>query len=463
MSSPRRSPPKTDPISRPDLIAAAGLALAEVATGLLLLVLGEHGRADLAPFVAVRPWLLLILMVALARWDARARLTAAVCGLIAASLDEWAWLGWHGGGELGPVLRALAAGLALVALGEVLIRLAGWIGGGWSRLLAGLLGAGLLLWPGLLPALDRMALGPAESPARKERPPLALLSGLPLAWSEAGVAGTFDARPPAIMALLARNYRVQPIAAGESDLPKPGGGLLLVAQPRIGPSGLVALDSWVRAGGRALILTDPDLRWPTRLPPDDPGHPPDATPLAPLLAHWGVALARDTGEPLAIRTVGQSGVEHHVRLGAPGTLSSDRCAVRGDGLVADCRIGNGRALILADADLLLDDLWVGVGLNGTGRFRRTADNGPFLITLLDDLRGKTAAQPGDRVLWIDSGGPDSGWLIALAPGFALLLLAFARRRRGMNAALVTDSSQTYPQAANRHKGGTMADFRHDDR
>jgi hypothetical protein len=315
----------------------------------------------------------------------------------------------------------------------------------------------------VLPRFERIALGPLEPPARTERPRLALLSGVPLAWNEAGVAGTLDAPLPAIMQVLTRNFTLQPIAAGETDLPSPGSALLLVVQPRIGPAGLVAIDGWVRAGGRVLIVTDPDLRWPTQLPLGDPGRPPDDMPLAPLFAHWGVALTRDAGDPLAIRKMGQGEGVFHVRTGAPGSLRSNVCAIVSAGLLADCRIGKGRALILSDADLLLDDLWVGMGLNGTSRFRRTADNGPFLVAMLDELGGGMAVPPVDRVLWIDSDGPDSGWMIVLAPAILLLTTAFALKQRCANAALVTNSSHTYPQPANRHKGGTMADFRHDDR
>src|SRR3546814_6831952 len=46
-----------------------------------------------------------------------------------------------------------------------------------------------------------------------------------------------------------------------------------------------------------------------------------------------------------------------------------------NGLMADCAIGKGRALVLADADLLRDASWFGPGAQGESRGARIADNG----------------------------------------------------------------------------------------
>ncbi|SNS18911.1 hypothetical protein SAMN06295912_102182 [Sphingomonas laterariae] len=449
-------------------IAAACLALAEILGGLALGLIAGHGRADLFPFVAVRPWLFLILMMALAGWPPRARLAAALLGLVTASAGEAAWLGWHGGwsgdGALGPIARAGAAGLLMIAVMEAVLRGAAWAGGRHWRWLAAAIGLGVLLSPGMVAWVERAALGSGEAPARSARPPVQLLSGLPLVWSEAGVAATLaGGRAPATMERLGRHFTIRPIATADALAPQ---GLALIAQPRADAHDLVAIDRWVRAGGRALILTDPDLRWPTQLPPGDPGLPPDAAPLAPLIAHWGLRLVPDRAAMLAIREVMVGGMHYHIRPGAPGRLSGEgaACAILADGLAADCAIGAGRALVVADADWLLDDLWVGMGSHGTDRFRRLADNGAWAVALLDDLAGLGPRHPADAVLWIESDSAwQAGWLVALCPALALLAGGLIGRRRCNNAPVVPNISQTYPQAANKHKGGTGTDFRHTDR
>lgn len=439
---------------------AAGYAFAEIAGGLLLGFAGGHDRADLAPFVAARPWLFLILMIALANWDARARLGAALLGLATATMGVTAWLALHGDAGLVDGLRAAAAGVVLVGLGEGVIRLAGWAGGG--RWLAAALGVGLIALPGGMASYERAALDLAEPAPRDDRPDLMLFSGLPLLWSEGGVAATLEGEPPpAAVTGLAHAFTLHPVAAATpANLGR--GGLLLMPQPHIDAAGLVAVDEWVRGGGRVLILTDPDLRWPSRLPPGDPGRPPGAAPLASLLAHWGLTLERDRAAPLAVRTIRHRGADMRVRVGAPGRLASDgRCRTDPSGLIADCLIGRGRALILADADWLLDDLWVGMGSYGTGRYRRTADNGPALIALIDDLRGAPDRQARVPGLWMKSTSPS--WLalaVAFAPCLLVLVGGVVVRRRDFHATVFTKFQQTYPQPANRHKGRTMADYRH---
>ncbi|ARS27461.1 hypothetical protein [Sphingomonas sp. KC8] len=425
----------------------------------MLIFAGGHDRADWAPFVAVRPWLLLLLMMVLAGWRARARLGATLLGLATATLGATAWLASHGDAGLVDAARAGAAGVALVGLCEILIRLARWAGGG--RWLAGALGAGLLL-PGALAGYERAALDLAGPPPRAIRPEVMVLSGLPLLWSEGGVTATLaGGASPASVAELGRAYSLRPLATVQPDM-LARGRLLLIAQPRIDAAGLVAIDAWVRSGGRALILSDPDPRWPSRLAPDDPARPPGSAPLAPLLAHWGLTLAPDRAMPLGMRTIRWAEQDFRIRPGAPGRLTAqDRaCRVSGGGLIADCAIGAGRAVVLADSDWLIDDLWVGVGSHGTSRYRRTADNGPALIAVLDDLGGAADKQGAGAVLWMES--PQAGWrgaAWAFAPCLLLLGGGLLIRRRAIHATVVTKSQQTYPQPANRHKGGTTADSR----
>ena len=110
---------------------------------------------------------------------------------------------------------------------------------------------------------------------------------------------------------------------------------------------LVALDRWVRDGGRLLLLADPMLEWPSKRPLGDPLRPPPMFADTGLLAHWGLRLDAPEEPGKATREFGARTVETM----SPGTLYG-RCAIGRDGFVAHCRIGKGKATVVADADLL---------------------------------------------------------------------------------------------------------------
>ena len=185
---------------------------------------------------------------------------------------------------------------------------------------------------------------PAKAPAGT-KPELFLLTPLPLAWSE-----QFGLDQPGSPALgrLEQDYKVTPV-----DLPSavPDGGLLLAAQPRAMPAEeLVKLDQWVRGGGRLLLLADPMLEWPSELPLGAPGRAPVAFPDTGLLKHWGLRLdAPDERGPRQLPLDGRP-----VLTGSPGTLVQlgRACTITDNGLLARCRLGKGRATIIADADFL---------------------------------------------------------------------------------------------------------------
>jgi hypothetical protein len=187
---------------------------------------------------------------------------------------------------------------------------------------------------------------PAPLPARpqKQRPPLLLLTSLPLVFGE-----DFSVEQngsPALKALESR-YRVIPISVTDpAELAK--ARLLLMAHPLAQPAeDLVALDQWVRSGGRLLLLADPMLEWPSKRPLGDPLRPPPMFMDTGLLAHWGLRLhAPEERGPKMEKLDG-----YDVLTVSPGTLSG-RCAISSGGLLADCAIGKGRAIVAADADLL---------------------------------------------------------------------------------------------------------------
>lgn len=180
-----------------------------------------------------------------------------------------------------------------------------------------------------------------------ERPELLLLTSLPLVFGE-----DFSLRQngsPALSALESR-YRVEPISITDpSDLSK--GSLLLMAHPIAQPAeDLVALDRWVRGGGRVLLLADPLLEWPSKRPLGDPLRPPPMFMDTGLLAHWGLRLDAPDEEGPRARRLGH----YDVTTVSPGELSGN-CGISSDRLVAKCRIGKGRVTVVADADLLETD------------------------------------------------------------------------------------------------------------
>ena len=181
--------------------------------------------------------------------------------------------------------------------------------------------------------------------AEQPRPELFLLTALPLVWSED--FGLDQPGSPAVERL-EQDYRVTPI-----DLPSdlPAGALLLAAQPRALPAEeLVALDTWVRSGGRMLLLADPMLEWPSELPLGDRRRPPMGYADTGLLKRWGLRLdAPEQRGPRQAAIGGQA-----VLTASPGTLVAlgRECDLAGAALVARCRIGRGEAIVIADADLL---------------------------------------------------------------------------------------------------------------
>jgi hypothetical protein len=197
-----------------------------------------------------------------------------------------------------------------------------------------------------LGALWAFAAGPNPLPPRPAgaRPPLLLLTSLPLVFGEDfSLQGNGS---PALKALQTR-YRVVPIGVADpAELAK--GRLLLMAQPLAQPAeDLVALDRWVRGGGRVLLLADPALEWPSHRPLGDLLRPPSMFMDTGLLAHWELRLdAPDEPGPRMEKLGG-----FDVVTDSPGQLFG-RCAVGASRLVAHCALGTGKATVVADADLL---------------------------------------------------------------------------------------------------------------
>lgn len=285
-------------------------------------------------------------------WTMGAAIIAGVVGLLAGwsrrAIGLWAGLGGAGMALLfcirasarAPDPAAAASLLAVVLLassGGVMLRsFPGASARAWKQAAlaaATLVATVILLW-----------LGPPQ-PIRptQQRPPLAVITGLPLFWDEMGRGGPRDAP---IMSVLRSRFTITPL-----DDPRQLRGSkaqrLLLAQPRaLSPEQLTAIDQWVRGGGRALVLADPLLRWPSALPLGDRRRPPAIHLLDPLLAHWG-------WRPSAAPAAGEK--RQLLTNGAVATLHDGVLAADGPALL---RVGKGTARIVEDADFLDDRLWL---------------------------------------------------------------------------------------------------------
>lgn len=214
--------------------------------------------------------------------------------------------------------------------------------------------------------------GVSERAPAAAKPQLALLTSLPIAFPE---QFTLEAPAHPLLTRLAQDFDVQPVDGPEQ---LPPGGLLLAVQPQaLTAERLVALDRWVRSGGRMVLLADPALAWESDKPLGDISRPPHAYPDTGLLRRWGLKMDAPAEQGPATRLL--DGTE--VLTASPGTLvrTGKDCTVEDGGLVARCKLGKGAAVVVADADFVQVD--VPGGLDGP-----TSGNHPALLRLLEKLR-----------------------------------------------------------------------------
>jgi ABC-type uncharacterized transport system len=261
------------------------------------------------------------------------------------------------------------------------------------------LAVGLLLVLGLVLLLSALRYLRPEPQGAK--PVLGLMTTLPLQWSEGGIEADIagDAKPHPAFARLQSRYDVRPFD-DFSDLDKQPFSLMLLAQPRaLAPSELVALDAWVRGGGRLLILADPALQWGSLYPLGDKRRPLFTSLLSPLFSHWGLELVLPMNDAQAVVLREADGLA--VRTQTPGEWlpktgkAAATCVITNHKLLADCRVGKGRALLLADADLLDTVYWEGQGVRavtGDDEFGNMLWVEAMLMALSDGTKN-----PGDFV------------------------------------------------------------------
>lgn len=190
---------------------------------------------------------------------------------------------------------------------------------------------------------------------------IGLYTSLPIAWNEAAdVQGLLADEAPPHWALASLRQRGEVIPLDTlSPLSLPADGVLLLAQPRpLTPQENVALDNWVRGGGHVLLVADPMLTADSHFAIGDPRRPQDIAMLSPILGRWGLVLEFDEAQPPGERFVRLP--EGDMPVALPGRLrpagkSGDvagRCRLEAEGLLADCTVGKGRVVALADAALL---------------------------------------------------------------------------------------------------------------
>src|SRR3546814_12382596 len=111
------------------------------------------------------------------------------------------------------------------------------------------------------------------------------------------------------------------------------------------PDALPCCDGGGGAGGRARLFADRQLNWAGELPRHLP-RPPRTSLIRPLLSHWGLELL--PGEPGFRIMRPSSSAMVRVGVHSPGKLRSrtSDCTISMNGLMADCAIGKGRALVL---------------------------------------------------------------------------------------------------------------------
>lgn len=212
---------------------------------------------------------------------------------------------------------------------------------------------------------------PAQSAAPGSGAPLeklGLMTSLPLYWPlGAGVEEIASGRaaPPWQRAALEQAYVIEPLdtlapipglAAGAAPT-DPLAGLTRVAviQPRgLSPADNVALDQWVRAGGRLLLVLDPALTGEYDLPLGDPRRPADSALIPPVVARWGLAVQFDEaqGEGVSEQALGEAALP----LALAGEVaivdpSAAACTLLAENAAARCTVGKGTVTLIADAAL----------------------------------------------------------------------------------------------------------------
>lgn len=193
-------------------------------------------------------------------------------------------------------------------------------------------------------------------------PELAMFGTLPIYWGEGGDVTDFldpNGEQDWVRSFLEQDFELMPLDALEDDTLAEKRFLILVQPRPLAPSENVSLDRWVRAGGQVLLFADPMLTRHSSYSIGDPRRPQDVILLSPILTRWGLELRFDDRQPDVEKWVDVSDGRMPVRLAGQFGLLPDggagRCDLSGAGIMARCRIGKGRATLVADAAVLDSD------------------------------------------------------------------------------------------------------------
>ena len=199
---------------------------------------------------------------------------------------------------------------------------------------------------------------------RPQRPVLHIMSSIPLQWGDATMTqvASGEAQPSPLFEALAEKNRAVVIDDFQK-LDRTDNIPLLLIQPRaLAPRELVQLDEWIGKGGVAIIFADPVLDWPSEYPLGDRRRPLFTSLLNPLFGHWGLQLAlpTDVASEAQATAAGQYALSTKsagIWVKGKNATPAAQCVIREDELIAYCSIGKGKALLIADADILQDAQW----------------------------------------------------------------------------------------------------------
>ncbi len=193
-----------------------------------------------------------------------------------------------------------------------------------------------------------------------------LMTSLPIVWGEGAsmesiLSGATESAP--IYTHWRGKYDISAVDSFEALESSATDVVILAQPPAMDPADIAALDAWIRDGGKAIILTDPLLLWPTELSLGDKSRPLTSGLLSPLLNYWGLELlapdADGAGQVVLEfpeATITTVGIGTFKPLSGK-SASHANCALSQANVIARCNVGEGRAIIIADADFLNDSLW----------------------------------------------------------------------------------------------------------
>lgn len=222
----------------------------------------------------------------------------------------------------------------------------------------GIAAVAALLWP------------PPDAPepvAAIDGEPVGLMTSLPIYWADGeDFAATIDgsAETPWVRSVIERRYEIVPLDSlapgdnlleGEESDPLASLDRMIIAQPRgLSPADNVALDEWVKGGGRLLMVLDPMLTGHYAGSLGDPRRPVATALIPPVVERWRLEIVFDDAQSIEPRTVSTDFGLLPVALGGevrPLDAQSTLCDFAGEGVVATCAVGEGKVMLIADATL----------------------------------------------------------------------------------------------------------------